>query len=256
MRTSLLLALFLVVGCSTSERVPTQPNPPDSLFKAQSFFDVVDRRVWLEEGDLPMRSQVRAEVLRIQSENTYGATDFTRFLPEIVGADREFTLIPLTGGKKARSQNVKIRSAKFIAIEIGDESDRQKHFKECTAYPLESLVITLESEGRKQLKMNGYLFPLGTILFTDPAKELPEVYQTYRKDHAEFVSASYGDLFPNYEKLIDAESFAVRTPGSMLYFFGPNPPVADRSTYRAYRFDEKLKTFSAIILTTRMTCTK
>lgn len=201
-----------------------------------------------------MRSTARTEVLRLQGANSYELTDFTKYLPEIVGPDREFTLIPLSGTKNPKALKVKVKSARFIAIEPGDLATRKTLLNDCMGYPDESVVIAFENEQKTNL--NGYLFPLGTRLITQPEKEIPALYQTYRTEHTEFVTKSYGDLYPNYEKIIDLETVIARTPDSILYFFAPNPPSVDSTTYRAYRFDDNLKTFSTLTLPVRFGCAK
>ncbi len=258
MRNTLFLVLFLaplsvVTGCSHAPAPRENSGPPATFFAAQSFFDVVDGRVWLEERDLPMLSQVRQEILRLEKAGSTGVTDFSRFLPEIFGADREFVLVPENGGKNASSRKVKIVSAKYIAIRDGDQSGHEAQYRDCTGYPWKAWVIQLDNDLPGKNRKSGTLFPKGSKFFKDPSHELPEAFAKYRSTYVDFIQKTYGDAFPDYGKSIDEATFAVRSPDGFLYFFGPNPAIND-ANYRAYRFDEKLKVLSPITLPTRITC--
>ncbi len=257
MRKLLLLALLLTVGCSSSGskfKFPAQPTEqPDNLLKAQSFFDVVEGRVWLEEGDLPMLSGVRREVLRILKANQHGTNNLSRFLPELLGTDKTFTFIPTDLGKDGKAIKVKATSAKFVFIKDGDQAGHEAEFGQCHSFPWQVLKIALDPVGGRKQKMNGYLFPGGASFIPRPENEIQELFKIYRTTHLEFIKKTYGDAFPDYGNVIDTSTTAVRTRDSMIYFLAPNPSV-DYNNYRAYRIDERVKTIWPITLRTRLSC--
>ena len=251
----LIILIITATGCATpkyqkaslSNWAGYQGYHEKESTQKGELIEVTDGFIWINPTKLLKDS---AAFLKTQNL-TNGEWDFSNYLNEFFGTERNFSLV----SKQGKLIDVKVVSAEYYNFDLTKIDSLQKFEQkmgDCKGYPSSSIRILVTQVDGKPIG-SGFLFPKHTTVLAKPSKKYAEQYAIFRKIHSDFVEKNYPKMFPPYGPTIDQYSYGVAAPDGSIYFIGPSPAI-DEDKHPIYRFKQNSKEIEPIALPVPAMC--